>query len=94
MNPRNEQINEALKNAQAALQCLDAHGSTVACVALGTRNPVLVLAAPPTSDFIKGELKERYTAERVHRIVRVAQMYGCEVQWTEIRPLAREALQA
>ena len=94
MNPRNEQLNEALKNAQAALQHLDAHGATVACIAAGTRNPILVLTAPPASDFIKGEMKRRYApAERVVRIVRVAPMFGCEVEWTEIHPLV-EALQA
>lgn len=90
-SPSAAALNESLKAAMAALFHLADHGAEVLGLqAVPGRNPIITIQSP-SSPFLQGHVRSRMTLNGFHRCVMVTVVHGCQVEWLEIYPVAREA---
>lgn len=89
LNPMNRIIHDGLRKATAALQQLGEQGATVIGVRVWGGRPIIEIDAP-TGLALESGLKVRHLERGIERVVRVATIEGCQVEWEERRS-ARQA---
>ena len=90
LNTMNNIVNDALKRAMAAIHHLNDQGTTVTEVSIRGGRPIIQIDAPG-SRFLQGSIKTRRREGDTHRVCLVAPVHGCQVEWTEVYPIAGEA---
>lgn len=93
LNPINNVLNAALNAASSALQALNNQGATVLSIEIRNARPIIKIDGQH-GRFLQGSMKTRRSQRGMHRLVLVASVNGCQVEWDEIYPVAREALPA
>lgn len=93
LNAMNAIINEALKSAMSAVHHLNDLGATVFGVEIRSGRPIIQIDGQP-SPFLQGAMKTRRKERGMHRVVMVASVHGCQVEWNELYPVAGRELQA
>lgn len=93
LNLNNQIINAGLTNAMNAVAHLNDNGCAVLRVQVRHQKPVIVIDRP-YGPFMHGVQRMRYREGDKTRVIMVATVYGCQVEWKETRKNAREAQHA
>lgn len=94
LNPMNAIINEALKTAMSAVHHLNDQGATVFGVEIRGGRPIVQIDGQHGA-FLRGAMKSRKRQrDGTMKVVLVASVNGCQIEWNERHETAREALPA
>ena len=93
LNVNNQIIHAGLTNAMSAVAHLNDNGCAVLRVQVRQQKPVIVIDRP-YGPFLRGVPRMRFRDGDKTRVIMVATVYGCQVEWKETRTNAQEAQQA
>jgi hypothetical protein len=93
LHPANAAFGTALNAALAAVQHLNDQGAIVLSVDIRGPRPIVRIDGQ-RGLFLQGAMKRRWREGWLRRVTLVAPVHGCQVEWTENYPVAREALPA